>query len=78
LSGQPSEVRGGVHHLWICVQCGGGTDSVERDLVIGPDQADIFVGDEESVKENFREPPVSVQRLQEAIGVAIQRKWDTT
>ena len=27
----------------------GGTDSVDRDLVIGPDQADVFVGDEGSV-----------------------------
>ena len=49
MSGRPSEVRGGVHHLWIYVDCEGGTDSVDRDLVIGPDQADVFVGDEESV-----------------------------
>jgi hypothetical protein len=49
LSGRPSEVRSGVHHLWIYVDCEGGTDSVDRDLVIGPDQADVFVDDEESV-----------------------------
>ena len=49
MSGRPSEVHGGVHHLWIYVDSEGGTDSVDRDLVIGPDQGDIFVGDEESV-----------------------------
>lgn len=49
MSGRPSEVRGGVHHLWIYVHCEGGTDSVDRDLVKGLDQADVFVGDEESV-----------------------------
>ena len=32
-----------LHHLWIYVDCGGGSDSVDRDLVIGPDQADGFV-----------------------------------
>jgi hypothetical protein len=38
--GKPAVV---LHHLWIYVDCGGGTDSVDRDLVTGPDQADGFV-----------------------------------
>ena len=38
-----------LHHLWIYVDCEGGTASVDRDLVIGPDQADVFVGVWESV-----------------------------
>ena len=49
MSERPSEVRGGVNHLWIYVDCEGGTDSVDRDLAIGPDQADVFVCDEESL-----------------------------
>jgi hypothetical protein len=38
--GKPAVV---LHHLWIYVDFGGGTDSVDRDLIIGPDQADGFV-----------------------------------
>jgi hypothetical protein len=34
-----------LHHLWIYVDCDGGADSLDRDLVIGPDQADVFVGE---------------------------------
>ena len=34
-----------LHYLWIYVDCEGGTDSEDRDLVIGPDQADGFVGE---------------------------------
>ena len=31
------------------VDCGGGTDSVDRSLVLGPDKADVFVDCEQSV-----------------------------
>lgn len=31
------------------VDCGGGTDSVDRSIVLGPDKADVFVNCEKSV-----------------------------